>query len=156
MRGHLTMFTRTIARVLTSLLFTISIIPANAQAARGCSQFYDVDQEVTLTGVVSGVLTRPAPGSIMGSHLLLTTVSGPVDTSLGKWGLQGQGALSVTPGQQVEVTGVMKRFEEKKVFIARNVKIGDKIYRMRNECGIPVSPRARERAKAMGKKGQSL
>jgi hypothetical protein len=92
----------------------------------------------------------------MGSHLLLTTVSGPVDASLGRWGLLGRDALSVTPGQQVEVTGVMKTLKNKKVFVARIVKIGDKIYSMRNEHGIPLSPQARERAIEMGQKGQSL
>jgi hypothetical protein len=101
---------------------------------------------VTLRGAVSGVLTKPAPGMIMGSHLLLTTVSGPVDASLGRWGLQGKDALSVTAGQQVEVTGVMKTLKNKVVFVARIVKIGDKVYRMRNEHGIPLSPQARERA----------
>ncbi len=156
MRGYLTMSTQTIARLLTGLLFTILIVPLSAQATRGCSQYYDVSQEVTLSGVVSGVLSRSAPGTIMGSHILLTTVSGVVDTSLGRWGLQGKGALALTPGQQIEVTGVMKHFENKKVFIARTVKIGDKTYRMRNEHGIPLSPQARERASEMEQKGQSL
>jgi hypothetical protein len=156
MRGHLTMSTRAIARLLAGLLFTILIVPLNAQATRDCGQYYEVSQEITLSGVVSGVLTRPAPGTIMGSHLLLATVSGTVDISLGRWGLQGEGSLSVTPGQQVEVTGVMKHFANKKVFIARIVKLGDKIYTMRNEHGIPVSPQARERASELGQKGPSL
>ncbi len=154
--GHLTISTQTVARVLTGLLFAILITPLNAQVTCECNQYYDISQEVTLSGVVSGVLTTPAAGTIMGSHILLTTVSGLVDISLGKWGLQGEGALSITPGQQVEITGVMKRFENKKILIARIVKVGDKIYRMRNEHGIPVSPQARERASGVRQKGQSL
>ena len=156
MCSHPTISTRTVAGLLTRLLFAILVIPLNAQSTRDCSQYYDVSQEVTLSGKVSGVLARPAPGMIMGSHLLLTTVSGPVDASLGRWGLLGRDALSVTPGQQVEVTGVMKTLKNKKVFVARIVKIGDKIYSMRNEHGIPLSPQARERAIEMGQKGQSL
>lgn len=155
MRGHLTMSTRTLAGLLNGLLFAIMTIPLNAQATPGYSQYYYVSQEVTLRGVVSVILSRPAPGMMMGSHILLSTLSGPVDTSLGRWGLQGKGALSLIPGQQVEVTGVMKHFENKKVFIARIVKIGDKVYTIRNEYGIPMSHRAR-RASGTAQKGQSL
>jgi hypothetical protein len=94
---------------------------------------------------------------IVGPHLLLTTLSGPVDASLGRWGLRGRGALSVAPGQQVEVTGVMKTIRDKQVFLARTVKVRDKVYTMRNEHGIPVSPQTRERAgQNTSQKGESL
>jgi ABC-type uncharacterized transport system ATPase subunit len=88
-----------------------------------------------------------------GSHLMLQTVSGKVDASLGRWGLEGKGALSVTPGQQVEVTGVMKTLRDKEVFVARTVKVNGKVYTMRNEHGVPVSPQTRKRA---AEKGESL
>jgi hypothetical protein len=153
MYGHLTIPTRTIPGLLTRLLFAILVIPLNAQSTRDRSQYYDVSQEVTLRGAVSGVLTKPASGMIMGSHLLLTTVSGPVDASLGRWGLQGKDALSVIAGQQVEVTGVMKTLKNQVVFVTRIVKVGDKVYRMRNEHGIPLSPQARERAIEIRQKG---
>jgi len=156
MCSHLTMSTRTIAGPLSSLLFAILVIPLNAQPTRDCSQYYDVRQEVTLSGTVSGVPARPGPGMIMGSHLLLTTVSGPVDTSLGRWGLQGKGSLSLIPGQQVEVTGVMKTLKNKEVFVARIVKVGDKVYTLRNEHGIPLSPQARGHAIEMGQNGGTL
>ena len=107
---------------------------------------YDVSQEVTLSGTVSGVLTKQSPGMVAGSHLLLTTLSGPVDISLGTFALRGNDALSVTPGQQVEVVGVMKTLKEKPVFLARAVKAGDHLYEIRNEHGIPITPQARERA----------
>jgi hypothetical protein len=156
MCGNLTISARTITGLLTRLLFAILVIPINAQSTRDCRQYYDVSQEVTLRGAVSGVLTKPARGMIMGSHLLLTTVFGPVDASLGRWGLQGEDALSVTVGQQVEVTGVMKTLKNKAVFVVRIVEIGDKVYRMRNEHGIPLSPQARERAIERTQNGDSL
>jgi hypothetical protein len=107
--------------------------------------YYDVAKEVTLKGTVSSVVTKPTEGMIAGSHLLLATTSGAVDVSLGRFGLQGKGALSVDPGEQIEVTGVMKTLREREVFVARNVKAGGQVYRIRNEHGIPVSPQARER-----------
>ena len=107
---------------------------------------YDVSQEVTLNGTVSGVLAKQSPGMVAGSHLLLTTLSGPVDISLGTFAFRGNNALSVTPGQQVEVVGVMKTLKEKPVFLARVVKVGDHLYEIRNEHGITITPQARERA----------
>jgi len=83
---------------------------------------------------------------IWGSHLLLATTSGPVDASLGTFGLRGKGAVSVAAGQQVEVTGVMKTIKDKQVFLVRTVKAGGQVYTIRNEHGFPVSPQARERA----------
>jgi len=141
-RNHFAKPTRMSAELLTALLFAILAV---AQSVGESSPYYDVGQEVTLSGTVSAVLIKPAPGMIMGSHLLLATVSGRVDASLGRWGLVGNGALWVTPGQQVEVTGVMKTFKDKQVLMARSVKVGDKVYWVRNEHGIPVSPQSRQR-----------
>jgi hypothetical protein len=107
---------------------------------------YDVTQEVTLNGTVSSVLTGPSPGMIMGSHLLLTTSSGPVDASLGMFAMRGKGAVSVVVGQQVEVTGVMKTMNGKQVFLVRIVKAGGQVYTIRNERGFPIPPQARESA----------
>jgi hypothetical protein len=135
-----------------ALLSLISLLPpvqaqTSAVGTRTAGPFsYDVTQEVTLNGTVSSVLTKPSPGMIMGSHLLLATPSGPVDASLGMFGLRGKGAVSVAAGQQIEVTGVMKTLKNKQVFLVRTVKAGGQVYTIRNEHGFPVSPQARERA----------
>jgi hypothetical protein len=132
-----------------ALISLISLqLPVQAQTAeRSVGPFgYDASKEVTLNGTVLSVLAKPSPGMVMGSHLLLTTPSGPVDASLGRFGLMGKGALSVAPGQQVEVTGVMKTVKDKQIFLARTVKVGGEVYTIRNEHGFPVSPQARERA----------
>jgi hypothetical protein len=107
---------------------------------------YDISQEVTLNGTVSGVLTKQSPEMVAGAHLQLTTLSGPVDISLGTFAFRGNNRLSVTQGQQVEVVGVMKTLKEKPVFLARTVKVGDHVYEIRNEHGIPITPQAHERA----------
>ena len=149
--------TRIIPGLLAVLLFAILAIPLSAQSRIHPSPFYDVTREVTLSGTVSSVLTQASPGTIAGPHLLFATEAGVVDASLGRWGLQGKGALSVVPGQQVEVTGVMKSLKGQQVFIARAVKAGGQIFMMRNEHGVPVSPQARERAsQKTAQKGGSL
>jgi hypothetical protein len=83
---------------------------------------------------------------IPGSHLVLATLSGPVDASLGIFGLRGKGAVTVAAGQQIEVTGVMSAIKGKQVFLVRTVKLGGAVYTIRNEQGFPVPPQARMRA----------
>jgi hypothetical protein len=135
-----------------ALLFSIASIPlAQAQTPEVATRTsrplsYNVAQEVTLNGTVSSVLRKPTPGMIMGSHLLLATSSGPVDVSLGRFGLLGNDAFPIAAGQQIEVTGVMKLMKDKQVFLVRTVKADGRVYAVRNEHGIPVSPQARERA----------
>lgn len=136
-----------------ALLSLISPPEARAVETRHAGPFsYDVSKEVTLNGTVSSVLTKPSKGMIMGSHLLLSTASGPVDASLGRFALSGKGAVSVAAGQQIEVTGVMKTIKDKQVFLTRTVKVGSKVYTIRNEHGVAMSPQSRERAQ----RGESL
>ena len=148
---------RVVAGLVMFLVSTALTIPLLAQTAAAPHPFrYDIANETTVSGVVASVLVKPASGMIFGSHLLLTTASGPVDVSLGRFGLQGKGALVVTVGQQVEVTGELKTIKDRKVFLARTVKVGAEIYTIRNEHGIEISPQARERAGEQSGKGSSL
>ena len=103
---------------LTVLLVISSLRPVQAQTTSGVARTaapfdYDVRDEVTVPGTVTSIVTKAAPGMIAGSHLLLATSSGPVDASLGRFGLHGYGAASVAAGQQIEVTGVMRTIEDK-------------------------------------------
>jgi len=136
-----------IAGRLTGLLFAILVVPLNAADSDSC---YDVSKEVTLSGTVSSVLHQPAPGMTWGSHLMVETAFGRLDASLGRFGLEGKGALSVNPGQQIELPGVMKTVRDKEVFVVRSVKAKGKTYTVRNEHGVDVSPLARERAAEKG------
>jgi hypothetical protein len=145
--------TRLIAGLLAGLLLAILAVPLVAQPERESHPFYDITKEVTLTGTVSSVLARPTEGMLFGSHLMLETASGQVDASLGKWGLQGKGALSVSAGEPVQVTGVMKTIHDKEVFIVRAVKVNGQVYTIRNRYGVPNSPQSRERVSQNAAKG---
>ncbi len=134
---------------LLSFISPRLLVPAQAAAVETRSEgplSYDITKEVTLSGTVSSVLTKPAKGMLMGSHILLSTPTGPVDASLGGFALLGKGAVPVAAGQQVEVTGVMKTIKDKQVFLTRTVKVGGEVYTIRNEHGFALSPQARERA----------
>lgn len=145
---------------LVILIASTSALQAQAttSAAKSATPFsYDTSEEVTVAGTVSSVLTDAAPGMIVGSHLLLATSSGPVDGSLGRFGLRGYGAVSVAAGQQIEATGVLKTIKDKPVLLVRIVKVGSEIYTIRNQHGVLLSPQARERAShKTGPKGDSL
>lgn len=143
-------------QLVAILLLAVVAVTLGAQTINPPRAYYDIRSEVTLTGVVLSVLRVPSQGMIAGSHILLATSSGTVDASLGRWGMEGDGALSVAPGQVIEVTGIMKTLPDKPVFVVRTAKVGDQTYQIRNEFGIPVSPQARERALQNGvQKGES-
>jgi len=153
--------TRLFAGLLSGLLFAITAIPMYAQPAHSgpsattkaeSHPFYDITQEVTLSGPVSAVYERAVAGMVPGSHVVLLTGSGRVDASLGKWGLHGKGAPTIMNGEQVTVRGVMKTIRNKEVFFVRTMEVGGHTYNIRNQHGVPVSPQSRERAQ----KGVSL
>jgi hypothetical protein len=146
---------------LTVFLLISSLRPVQAQTATGVARpatpfHYDIRDEVTLPGTVSRIVTKAAPGMIAGSHLRLTTSSGSVDASLGRFGLHGYGAVSVAGGQQIEVTGVMRTIKDKPVFLVRTIKVGGEVYTLRNQHGVQLSPQARQRAEQKtGQTGES-
>jgi len=83
---------------------------------------------------------------IFGSHLLLRTATGELDASLGRWAMQGKGTVPVAAGQSVELTGVVKTLMKRQVLIVRTVELDGKVYEIRNQHGVEVSSRARQRA----------
>jgi hypothetical protein len=135
---------------MTALAVTLGIAiaagGAGAQEVVKAAPFYDASREVTVQGAVSSVLTKPNAGMIFGSHLLLQTASGELDASLGRWALQGKGAVPLTAGQHVELTGVVKTLMKRQVLIVRTVSVNGQVYAIRNQHGVEVSSLARERA----------
>jgi hypothetical protein len=122
-------------------------MPAHAQTAEGTPVSvvppkYDIAREVTLTGTVSSVVksTTSEMQMLGGSHLIVQTSSGKIDASLGGYTLKAEGALSVSPGQQVQVTGVMKTIRDQQVFVTRLVQVNGRVYRIRNEHGFVLAP----------------
>lgn len=144
-----------IAGLLSGLLFATMAAPLGATTKPEPHPFYDLTQEVTLSGPVTGVVYGPSASLIPGSHILLVTGSGTVDASLGKWGLQGK-EDSLHNGEQVTVKGVMKTLRDKQVFFVRTVEFGGHTYVIRNEHGVPLTPKSHERVQKTAQKGVSL
>ena len=144
-----------VAGLLAGLLSAILAVPLSAVTKTELHPYYDITQEIQLSGMASRVLTTPIQGMVPGSHVLVETASGTVDASLGKWGLQGLGAPSIQNGEQVTIKGVMKTVKDKQVLIVRTVEVGGRIYTIRNEHGLPVSPQGRPRMNQTALKGVS-
>jgi len=120
--------------------------PVSAQSTEATKSVvrpkYDIAREVTLTATVSSVVTKATPATKMlaGSHLLLQTPSGNVDAALGSFPTTGKSALTVSAGERVEVTGVMKTIRNRQVFVTRLVLANGHTYRIRNEHGFVLAP----------------
>ena len=141
---------RLIARLLAGVVFAVLVVPLAAQSQGVSPQGYDPGKEIKLTGTVASLLSGTRPGMNLSSHFVLTTLSGSVDVSLGRWGFRGKDAPSLTVGQQVELLGVMRTLNNRTVFLARTLNAGGKTYTILNERGVPISPHARERASQQG------
>ena len=141
--------------LLAGLLSAILAVPLGAVTKTELHPYYDITKEIQLSGMASSLLARPRQGMMPGSHILVETASGTIDASLGKWGLQGQGAPSIQNGDQVTIKGVMKTVNDKQVFIVRTLEVDGRTYRIRNEHGLPFSPQGRQRTSQTALKGVS-
>lgn len=97
---------------------------------------YDISQEVKLNGTITTVVTKLSAGMLSGSHLILETASGSIDAQLGRLRLAGRDAISVAPGEHVQVTGVIKIIQGKTVLLTRLIEVKGRVYELRNEHGI--------------------
>jgi hypothetical protein len=146
------------------LILSLFAAPIHAETAAATARptprpRYDISKEVTLTGSVSSVVKQPTRGMhlIPGSHLMVTTSSGTVDASLGRYAMKGKKPLSFTSGEQVRLTGVTQRTSTgKEVFMVRLVQANGHIYKLRNEHGFAYMPAARRDSAKSESKGGSL
>lgn len=139
------------------LLSGVLAAPAGAQSAAAVNAahltpLYDASKEVTITGTVSNVVTKPSANMIAGGHLIVATAKGPVDAHVGRR-LTGTNAIAVKSGDSVKLVGVMTTIDHSQVFLVRTAADGGHTYTIRNEKGfliIPVSARTASATPARG------
>jgi DNA/RNA endonuclease YhcR with UshA esterase domain len=119
---------------------------------------YDITKEMTFAGTVSSVVKASAHETKKAgaSHVMVQTTSGKVEADLGRYAMRGEGALTVTPGQPIQLTGVMKTVRGQQVVIARLVQANGKVYKIRNEHGFVYHPVARKNQTKSETKGGTL
>jgi hypothetical protein len=119
---------------------------------------YDIRQEITLAATVSSVIGKAAPEMKMlpGSHLILETASGKTDAFFGAFPITGEGALCVSAGDHVQLTGVMKTIRDQRVLVTRLALINGRTYKVRNEHGFLLRPATRKDTANVETKGGGL
>jgi len=101
---------------------------------------YEASKEVTLQGNVLDVVTKPPAGKLIGTHVIVATSSGDVDAHLGTYAMKGTNSFTLTPGERVQLVGVMTTSGANRVFLVRTIKSGSHIYKIRNEHGALLHP----------------
>jgi hypothetical protein len=100
---------------------------------------YDPDTVTTLKGTATAVTVVPARGGRSGgTHVTLESDGSATDVHLGPtWFLEKQG-LKLAKGDAVEVTGSLVESDGKTWLVAREVKKGGTLVRLRDERGVPA------------------
>jgi hypothetical protein len=127
------------------LALVLNAGPAHAQAAAEATTKpaiplrYDISKEVTLNATVESVPSKSSFGQSQQSRFMLQTISGLVQGSLTPFVLGGKGAISIKPGQMIQVTGVMTTMKNnKQLFVIRTIQVDGRSYAIRNERGFPL------------------
>lgn len=144
------------------LVLVLNAAPARAQAAETTTKpaiplRYDINKEVTLNATVESVPSKSSLGQSQQSGFMLRTISGLVQGSLTPFVLNGKGAISIKPGQMIQVTGVMMTMKnEKQVFVIRTIQTGGRTYAIRNERGFPLEHPGQNASATTESKGGQL
>jgi hypothetical protein len=144
---------RTIAGLLTGLLFTIVTIQPIAQtAADSPAQHplipsYDKAHEITLNGTVQEVVTRRVAGSPFGMHLLVAGPEGVVDAHVGPY-LSQDTREALHAGLPVQIVGAMEETHGGRYLLARQLIFGGHTVTVRSENGFLVRAREPRRARS--------
>jgi len=108
-------------------------------AGPGMGRTYDPDTVTTMRGTASAVAVMPARGGRMGgTHVTLQSDGQTMDVHLGPtWFLQREG-VEVAKGDSIEVTGSVVDSDGNSFLIARELKKGQKVLKLRDEQGVPA------------------
>jgi xanthosine utilization system XapX-like protein len=139
-RNFLTKPTRTIAGLLTGLLFAILAIPLAATTApesrgRGFGPAYDAAHETTLNGTIQEVVTKRVAGSPVGMHLLVAGPEGVVDAHVGPY-LTKDTQEALHAGLPVQIVGAVEQLQGKSILLARQLIFGGRTVTVRSENGF--------------------
>jgi hypothetical protein len=114
---------------------------------------YDVTKEVTVQGTIESLVRKPAPGAIMGAHLMVSTAHGTVDAHIGNYFVAGKFAVPLPAGQSVKLVGMMTTFNHQNVLLVRTMQTGSSTVRVRSDHGFLIYPGGKTRLAATSSTG---
>jgi hypothetical protein len=93
----------------------------------------------TLRGTVTAVTVVPAQaGRLGGTHLTLQGEGAATEVHVGPtWFLKQEG-VELSKGDALEVTGSMLDSGDETFLVAREIRTGTKVFRLRDERGFPI------------------
>jgi hypothetical protein len=134
-----------IATTAFLLLVVASVLSVAAQSGQPGRMMnnYDPKTEVTLTGTVesvnrAGYVNMPGRGI----HLILKTGNETTEVHLGPAAFIDK-KMTFKKDDTVQITGSKVTMMGKAVVIAREIKKGDEVLKLRDENGVPVWSRGR-------------
>jgi hypothetical protein len=109
------------------------------EAAAAAAPLYDPDTVTTLKGTATAVTMVPARGGRSGGiHVALQADGQTTDVHLGPaWFVKGEG-VELASGDTLEVVGSILDADGKSYMVARELKKGSKVIKLRDERGVPV------------------
>ena len=122
-----------------------------AQAGRGGGgqgPRYDTSTEVTIRGTVQEVkevADTSRGGSATGTHLTLKTEKETLDVHLGPTAFLADQKMSLSRGDELEITGSRVKVAAKDAVIAREIRKGAQTVTLRDDKGVPKWSRGRGR-----------
>ena len=131
--------------LLTALVITLLAAPLNAGTSKTFKRTvvaprYEVSKEVTLEGTIQSVVKKPTPGSMLGTHLMVSTSKGTVDAHIGFFVTRGPHAYTPTVGESVKIVGVTTTINHKEIFLTRTIETGSRTVQVRTKTGFLIVP----------------
>lgn len=120
--------------------------PQGEPNAGPAARVYDPDSVTTLHGTASAVTVLPARGGRAGGlHVMLSSEGTESDVHVGpSWYLDREG-FRIAKGDVLDVTGSVVDSDGTSFVVAREIKKGGDVLRLRDERGVPLWAGSRPR-----------
>lgn len=123
----------------------ISVFGQASQGPGGQTTMYDAKTETTITGVIQVVKEVAGPGRSTGTHLVVKAGDEVENIHVGPTWYLKEKNYAFAKGDQIEVIGSKVRFQGADVIVARQIKKGESTWTLRDERGIPLWSRRKNR-----------
>jgi hypothetical protein len=125
---------------LAALLFCLALHNGVAQSPIPSTRWSPIaaaSREITVRGAIREVVPSHVLGSPAGVHILIDSLQGSFDASLGAY-LPSEVQQALSNGQQVQVTGVVRTANGKDYLFARQLGVDGHQLTIRNPQGFLV------------------
>jgi hypothetical protein len=103
----------------------------------GWNSISAASREITVRGAIREVIPTHLAGSPAGVHILIDSLQGPFDASLGSY-LPSEVQQALSNGEQVQVTGVVRTANGKDYLFVRQLSVAGHQLTVRNPQGFLV------------------